>query len=168
MISEFSQRMQQLHNKFGFTEEQLSILERYTDECLDAATANMDRNGMMLRRPEPKLEDVFGRFETICLCTPRGLREDYKHPEVYWELDIWYKFSGENDKETFRFRDIDYLDVFLGKIRNGSEFIELDCGAIIYTSSIAKIVFSMSQKKEKFMNHPDFFVQVVEKSHEVK
>jgi hypothetical protein len=156
---------EKLHKDFGFTEEHIKNLERYTDACIDITIKQIDAlifKGELFRGD---LEKVFSRFELYCLCCPRGLREDYKHPDIYWELDIWYKFSAteEDTKDRFNFRDFDSLDVFLRKIGDKEGFIELDCGVILFPSAIAKMVFGVTQQKHKCKNEPYFFVQVVEK-----
>lgn len=165
MISDFSELLQSLNKEFGFTEEQLKILERYTDDCINQSIAIINKkNPHRIHFGAP--EKIFEQFELYCLTYPYGLKEDYKHPEVYWKLDVWYKFYVEDSKETFYFRDLDYLDVFLGKIRNNTEFIELSSGVILYTSAIAKIVFEVTQQKHNCANYKHFFVQVVEKTNE--
>jgi len=157
MISEFSKQLQTLNKEFGFTEEQLIILERYTDECLERARAWVIS---ILEDLNPK--NVFNRFELLCMCDPDNLRKDYIHPDIYWSLEVWYKpFNDDDAQDVYSFRNIDHLNVFLDYIRSEQDIVQLDCGTIIFIQAIAKIRFQVTQRKRDNLGS-QFFVRVEE------
>ena len=144
--------------EFGFTQEQLKRLERYTDENIESAIAFMGSKSI----DEIRLTG-FLIFLNSCLCSPGGLREDYIHPEVYWKVEVFYKPYNQGNVEIYRFAFRADLDVFLDKIRSREHFIELNSKDILFPSSISKISFGVTEEKSAFQNYSDFIVKVVEK-----